>query len=204
MEKLKLYLVTDSDILDGRDFLFEIEEALKAGIKCVQLREKTLGGKVFLERAKKLRELTKKYNALFIVNDRVDIAMLSDADGVHVGQSDIPLTEVRKIFGDNKIIGVSTETLELAKVAEKNGADYVGVGAVFPTLTKLDADDVGIKALEEIKANLKIPVVAIGGIKLANVDKIKYIGADGYAVISDILGEKNIFDKSKKWLEALK
>ena len=204
MERLKLYLVTDSNILEGRDFYFEIEEALRAGIKCIQLREKTLGGKEFLERAKKLRKITNKYNALLIINDRVDIAILSDADGVHVGQSDIPLKEVRKLLGDAKIIGVSTGSIELAKVAKKDGADYIGVGAVFNTTTKLDANNVGIKMLSDIKENVDIPIVAIGGIKLSNLEQIKDININGYAVISDILCEKNIFERSKMWLDALK
>ena len=204
MERLKLYLVTDSNILEGRDFYFEIEEALRAGIKCIQLREKTLGGKEFLERAKKLREITNKYNALLIINDRVDIAILSDADGVHIGQSDIPLKEVRKLLGDDKIIGVSTGSIELAKLAKKDGADYIGVGAVFNTTTKLDANNVGIKMLSDIKESVDIPIVAIGGIKLSNLEQIKDINISGYAVISDILCEKNIFERSKMWLDALK
>ncbi|WP_297438849.1 thiamine phosphate synthase [uncultured Clostridium sp.] len=204
MERLKLYLVTDSNILEGRDFYFEIEEALRAGIKCIQLREKTLGGKEFLERAKKLRKITNKYNALLIINDRVDIAILSDADGVHVGQSDIPLKEVRKLLGDDKIIGVSTGSIELAKLAKKDGADYIGVGAVFNTTTKLDANNVGIKMLSDIKESVDIPIVAIGGIKLSNLEQIKDININGYAVISDILCEKNIFERSKMWLDALK
>ena len=204
MKRLKLYLVTDSNILEGRDFYFEIEEALRAGIKCIQLREKTLGGKEFLERAKKLRKITNKYNALLIINDRVDIAILSDADGVHVGQSDIPLKEVRKLLGDDKIIGVSTGSIELAKLAKKDGADYIGVGAVFNTTTKLDANNVGIKMLSDIKESVDIPIVAIGGIKLSNLEQIKDININGYAVISDILCEKNIFERSKMWLDALK
>ena len=204
MKRLKLYLVTDSNILKGRDFYFEIEEALRAGIKCIQLREKTLGGKEFLERAKKLRKITNKYNALLIINDRVDIAILSDADGVHVGQSDIPLKEVRKLLGDDKIIGVSTGSIELAKLAKKDGADYIGVGAVFNTTTKLDANNVGIKMLSDIKESVDIPIVAIGGIKLSNLEQIKDININGYAVISDILCEKNIFERSKMWLDALK
>ena len=204
LEKMKLYLVTDSDILKDRDFYFEIEEALKAGVKCIQLREKNLCGKEFLEKAKKLREITDKYEALLIINDRVDIAILCDADGVHVGQSDIPLSDVRKLVGDNMIIGVSTNTVELAKEAKKNGADYIGVGAVFPTSTKKDAKDVGIELLEEIVKRVEnIPIVAIGGIKLSNLEMIKHIDITGYAVISDILGNENIFSKCKEWLNSV-
>ncbi|MGL5068287.1 MAG: thiamine phosphate synthase [Sarcina sp.] len=204
IEKMKLYLVTDSDILKDRDFYFEIEEALKAGIKCVQLREKNLGGKAFLERAKKLREITKRYDALFIINDRVDIAILSKADGIHVGQSDIPLSDVRELVGKDMIIGVSANTVELAKEARDNGADYIGVGAVFPTSTKKDAKDVGISLLEKIANEVfNIPIVAIGGIKLSKLDMIKHIDIEGYAVISDILGDENIFSKCKVWLNTI-
>lgn len=204
IEKMKLYLVTDSDILKDRDFYFEIEEALKAGVKCVQLREKNLAGKAFLERAMKLREITKRYDALFIVNDRVDIAMLSKADGVHVGQSDIPLKEVRELVGKDMIIGVSANTVQLAKEARDNGADYIGVGAVFPTSTKKDATDVGISLLEEISREvIEIPIVAIGGIKFSNLEMIKHIDIAGYAVISDILGSENIFSKCKVWLNGI-
>lgn len=204
LEKMKLYLVTDSDILEGRDFYYEIEESLKAGVKCIQLREKNLGGKAFLEKARKLRELTTKYDALFIVNDRVDIAMLSNADGVHVGQSDIPLKDVRALVGDDMIIGISANTVELAIEARDNGADYIGVGAVFPTATKKDATNVGISLLEEISEDVKnIPIVAIGGIKLSHLDKISHIDVTGYAVISDILGDENIFSKCKEWLNAI-
>ena len=127
-EKLKLYLVTDSEILKERDFYKCIEDALKGGVTTLQLREKNVNGKEFLEKAYKLRELTKKYNVLFIINDRVDIAMLCDADGVHVGQSDIPLREVRKLVGDNKIIGVSAHNIKEAMEAKNNGAHYIGVG----------------------------------------------------------------------------
>lgn len=139
---LKLYLVTDSQILEGRDFYKCIEDAIKAGVTMVQLREKDIDGKEFLEKAIKLRELTKKYNVSFIIDDRVDIAMLCDADGVHVGQSDIDAKSVRKLMGDDKIIGVSARTVEEAKKAKEDGANYLGIGAMFSTSTKLDAKNV--------------------------------------------------------------
>ena len=134
---LKLYLVTDSQILEGRDFYKCIEDAIKAGVTMVQLREKDIDGKEFLEKAIKLRELTRKYNVSFIIDDRVDIAMLCDADGVHVGQSDIDAKSVRKLMGDDKIIGVSARTVEEAKKAKEDGANYLGIGAMFSTSTKL-------------------------------------------------------------------
>lgn len=201
LKKLKLYLVTDKEILEGRDFYKEIEQALKGGVKTVQLREKDTLGKEFLEKALKLRELTEKYNALFIVNDRVDIAILSKADGIHIGQDDIPLKEVKKIIPKDMIIGVSTGTLEEAIIAKNEGADYIGVGAVFKTETKKDAKNTGLEILNEIKEKVSIPIVAIGGIKEENINEVGIV--DGYAIISDILKCRDIMEKSKKLLEKI-
>lgn len=201
LDKLKLYLVTDKEILKDRDFYREIEQALKGGVRTVQLREKDTLGKEFLEKALKLRELTKKYNALFIVNDRVDIGILSEADGIHIGQDDIPLKEVRKIVPRKMIIGVSVSNSQEAIVAKEQGADYIGVGAVFKTNTKKDAKNTGLELLKEIKGKVKIPIVAIGGIKEENIRKIEKV--EGYAIISDILGCKDIEGKSKKILELI-
>lgn len=195
MDRLKFYLVTDSDILRERDFYKSVEEALSGGVTCVQLREKNLLGKEFLIKAKKIRELTRKYNALFIVNDRIDIAMLSDADGVHVGQDDLDILDVRKLIGSEKIVGVSASNIKEAILAEKNGADYIGVGSIFPTNTKKDAKNVYLNGLKEIKKNINIPIVAIGGIKEDNIKLIKDIGVNGYAIVSDILSAKNIKEK---------
>lgn len=203
MKELKFYLVTDSDILRGRDFYNSIEEALKGGVTMLQLREKNASGKEFLEKAIKLRELTKKYNVKFIINDRVDIAMLCDADGVHVGQSDIPANKVRELMGEDKIVGVSARTVEEALTAKENGADYLGVGAMFTTRTKLDAKSVSIEKLKEIKELIKLPVVAIGGLSLSNIDKLKECNVDGYAVVSAILGAENIKLECEKWIEKI-
>ena len=203
MKELKFYLVTDSDILRGRDFYNSIEEALKGGVTMLQLREKNASGKEFLEKAVKLRELTKKYNVKFIINDRVDIAMLCDADGVHVGQSDIPANKVRELIGEDKIVGVSARTVEEALTAKENGADYLGVGAMFTTRTKLDAKSVSIEKLKEIKELIKLPVVAIGGLSLSNIDKLKECNVDGYAVVSAILGAENIKLECEKWIEKI-
>ena len=203
MKELKFYLVTDSDILRGRDFYNSIEEALKGGVTMLQLREKNASGKEFLEKAIKLRELTKKYNVKFIINDRVDIAMLCDADGVHVGQSDIPANKVREIIGEDKIVGVSARTVEEALTAKENGADYLGVGAMFTTRTKLDAKSVSIEKLKEIKEVIKLPVVAIGGLSLSNIYKLKECNVDGYAVVSAILGAENIKLECEKWIEKI-
>lgn len=202
-EKLKLYLVTDSEILNGRDFYKCIEDALKGGVTTLQLREKNANGKEFLEKAYKLRALTKKYDASFIINDRVDIAMLCDADGVHVGQSDIPLKEVRRLIGKDKIIGISAHNIEEATVAKNGGADYIGVGAMFNTTTKNDATIVTVDQLKEIDEKLDIPKVLIGGINLDNIDTFKGINIDGYAIVSAILKCDDIYNECLKWTKSL-
>lgn len=198
---LKLYLVSDSKILKERDFYKCIEEALKAGVTTLQLREKDATGKEFLEKAYKLRELTRKYNVTFIINDRVDIALLVQADGVHVGQSDICASEVRKLLGPNKIVGVSARTLEEAKEAKENGADYLGVGAMFSTTTKLDAKNVSLDTLISIKENIELPIVAIGGITLQNKMELVKANIEGYAIVSAILGAEDIYTETKKWIK---
>lgn len=202
-ENLKLYLVTDSDILRDRDFYKCIEDAMKAGVTMVQLREKDVDGKEFLKKALKLRELTRKYNVSFIVNDRVDIAMLADADGVHVGQSDIDASSVRKLIGEDKIIGVSARSVNEAKKAKEDGADYIGIGAMFTTSTKLDAKDVDFNTLKEINKEVDIPFVLIGGITLENVSSLKEFKPDGYAIVSGILKAENIGERVKQWVEKI-
>lgn len=197
---LKMYLITDSYILKNRDFYKCIEEGLKAGVTMLQLREKNEDGKNFLKKAIKLRELTRKYGAKFIINDRIDIAMLCDADGVHVGQSDIDAKSVRKLIGENKILGVSARTLEEAKQAKIDTADYIGIGAMFSTSTKLDAKVVSYETLQKIKKEVDIPFVLIGGINLNNVEDLKQFNPDGYAIISAILKEEDIYGEVKKWI----
>ena len=192
---LKLYLVTDSEILKDRDFYKCIEDAIKSGVTMVQLREKNTDGKEFLEKAIKLRELTNKYNVTFVINDRIDIAMLVDADGVHIGQSDIDAVSARKLLGDNKIIG--------AKIAKENGADYLGIGAMFSTSTKSDAKLVSFNTLEEIIKEVNLPFVLIGGITLDNVKKLKHFKPDGYALVSGILGTDDISKRVEKWYERI-
>ena len=165
----------------------------------LQLREKEASGKEFLEKAIKLRELTRKYNVKFIINDRVDIALLVDADGVHVGQSDIPCKSVRRLIGQNKILGVSARTVEEAILAKEHGADYLGVGAMFATSTKLDAKNVTLDTLKEVKKQVELPIVAIGGLSLENLDILKECNIEGYALISAILGVEDIELECEKW-----
>ncbi len=200
---LKMYLITDSNILEGRDFYKCIEDGLKAGTTMLQLREKDVDGGEFLEKALKLRELTRKYGVKFIINDRIDIALLCDADGVHVGQSDIDAKSARKLIGEDKILGVSARTLEEAQKAKEDGADYLGVGTMFSTSTKLDAKSVSFETLEEIQKKVNLPFVVIGGINLGNVGKLKPFNPDGYAIISAILKEQDIYAEVKKWLEVI-
>ena len=200
---LKLYLVTDSDILKGRDFYKVIEDSMKAGVTMVQLREKDADGKEFLEKAMKLIELTRKYNVSFIINDRVDIAMLCDADGIHVGQSDIDAVSVRKLIGEDKIIGVSARSVEEAKKAKEDGANYLGIGAMFSTSTKLDAKDVSFDTLNNIINEVDLPFVLIGGINLDNVCQLKQFNPDGYALVSGILGAQDIKSRVKSWYEKI-
>ncbi|CAH2212280.1 thiamine phosphate synthase [Tepidibacter aestuarii] len=204
MKDYGLYIVTDSKILDGRDFYKCIEDSLRGGTKTVQLREKYATGAEFLQKAIKLRALTKKYNAMFIVNDRVDIAMMSNADGVHVGQSDIPVSYVKSIVDENMIVGVSVSNIEEAKIAKADGADYIGVGAMFNTSTKLDAKSVSIETLKNIRAEIDIPIVTIGGLQLDNIDLLKKCDVQGYAVISAILGKDDIESECAKWLYKIK
>lgn len=202
-DSLKLYLVTDSVILRGRDFYKCIEDAIKGGVTMVQLREKDISGKEFLERAIKLRELTKRYGVSLIINDRVDIALLCDADGVHVGQSDIGAKDVRRLVGEDKIVGVSARSVEEAKTAKEDGADYIGIGAMFATSTKLDAKSVSLETVENIKNNVDIPFVLIGGINLENLDTLKKLDSDGYAIVSSILKAEDIYLETKKWISAI-
>lgn len=202
-ESLNLYLVTDSNILRERDFYKCIEEAIKSGVTMVQLREKETSGKEFLEKSIRLREITRKYNIPLIINDRVDIAMICDADGVHVGQSDIDVKYVRKLIGEDKIIGVSARTVEQAKKAKKDGADYLGIGAMFSTSTKTDAKNVSSKTLNEIIKEVHIPFVLIGGINLENVCELKKFNPDGYALVSGILSATDISNRVKLWKDKI-
>ncbi|MDD6794513.1 MAG: thiamine phosphate synthase [Clostridiaceae bacterium] len=194
----KLYLVTDRDILKGRDLKKAVEESILGGATLVQLREKDVTTREFYDIAVDIKEVTDKYNVPLIINDRIDIAQAIDADGVHVGQSDMPCDKARKILGKDKIIGVSVHTLDEAIKAENDGADYLGCGAVFSTSTKKDAIDVTYDCLKKIKENTKIPVVAIGGISDENINKLKGTNIDGVAIISAILAKDDIREATRK------
>lgn len=187
-----LYLVTDRDVLRGRDLIKCIEESILGGVTLVQLREKNVTSREFYEIAIKVKEVTSRYNIPLIINDRLDIALAIDADGLHIGQKDLPASVARKILGKDKILGVSAATLQESLKAEKDGADYLGVGAVFSTSTKKDTRDVSYETLSSITSSVNIPVVAIGGINEKNVTKLKESNIDGIAVISCILGKEDV------------
>jgi thiamine-phosphate pyrophosphorylase len=184
-----LYLVTDRDLLAGKDLLTTVEAAIQGGVTVVQLREKNCSSRDFYQLAQQLQALTRRYQIPLIINDRLDIALAIDADGLHIGQSDLPLAVARRLLGPAKIIGVSASDLITAKQEAAMGADYLGVGAIFPTDTKSDADQVSLATLTAIKQAVKIPVVAIGGIHAGNLASLNSTGIDGVAVVSAIIAQ---------------
>lgn len=191
-EMLQLYAVTDRSWLQDRSLVAVVRESLDGGVTCVQLREKDLDEVRFLEEARQLQQLCREYEVPFLVNDNVDIALAVDADGVHVGQNDMEALQVREKLGPDKIIGVSAQTVEQAILAQQHGADYLGVGAVFPTGSKADAEDVSYDTLKAICEAVTIPVVAIGGITAKNIKMLVHSGICGAAVISAIYAQPDI------------
>ncbi len=191
-DSLLLYAVTDRHWLNGRTLKEQVEDAIKGGATFVQLREKNLDDEAFYKEALEIKALCKKKNIPFVINDNVELAKKIDADGVHVGQSDMETMDVRKLLGPDKIVGVSAQTVAQAKLAEEHGADYLGVGAVFTTGSKDDADDVSFDTLKEICENVSIPVIAIGGITRDNVTELSGSGICGVAVISAIFAKEDI------------
>lgn len=183
-----LYLVTDRALARGRATAEIVRAAVAGGVTCVQLREKTCGAREFLEEARALRAVTRVLGMALIVNDRVDVALAVGADGVHLGQQDMPITDARRLGPPRWIIGVSAESVEDAVRAEREGADYIGASPVFATLTKTDhAPPLGLEGLRAIRAAVGIPLVAIGGIQVANARDVIRAGADGLAVVSAIM-----------------
>ncbi len=183
-----LYLITDRNQVPGGRIVETVECALKGGVRCVQLREKDLGGRGLFELAMELRKLTASYGARLVVNDRVDIAMAVEGDGVHLGQGSIGPGDARRLLGCNKLIGVSTHSLEEARRARDEGADFVTLGPVFHTPSKARyGRPIGIETVREVKAGVDIPVFALGGIDKEKVREIMDAGADGVALISAIM-----------------
>ena len=199
-KSLQLYAITDSHWLNGRTLYSVVEESLEGGVTFLQLREKELDEEHFLEEARELQKLCREYQVPFVINDNVDIAAAINADGVHVGQSDMEAGDVRAKLGPDKIIGVTAKTVEQAVLAQERGADYLGVGAVFHTDSKADAKEISFDTLKDICKAVSIPVVAIGGITEENVRELAGSGICGIAVISAIYAQRDI----KKAAENLK
>lgn len=199
----RLYLVTDSSLMSTPTLEEAVTQAVSGGCTMIQLREKELSSREFYYKALSIKKITDRFNVPLIINDRVDIALACGANGVHLGQSDMPLSVARKIMGEDKIIGVTAPTQELALQAEKEGADYVGVGAIFGTTTKTDAKKNSIETLKQITSILNIPVVAIGGINHHNVSQLKNSGISGIAVVSSIIASDNIKRASEEMLTLL-
>ena len=191
LKDCKIYLVTDEKACNRKDLYKCIEEAIKGGVKIVQLREKNISTKDFYEKALKVKEICKNYGVLFIINDRLDIAQTVEADGVHLGQSDMPIEKAREILKDKFLIGATARNIEEAKKAELLGADYIGSGAIFGTYTKDNAKKLEMGELKKIVASVKIPVFAIGGININNISLLKNIGLQGTCSVSGILSEKD-------------
>lgn len=191
-ETMLLYAVTDRAWTGVQTLYQQVECALKGGVTCVQLREKDLPAGEFLEEAKEIGSLCCAYGVPFIINDNVEIALACGADGVHVGQSDMDAGEVRAAVGSQMMIGVSAKTVEEALQAQRSGADYLGVGAVFSTSTKLDATEVSRQTLKDICTAVDIPVTAIGGISRDNILELSGTGIDGVALVSAIFGAEDI------------
>lgn len=196
-----IYGITGDNFSNGRSNYFCVEEMIKGGIKIVQYRAKTKDTREKVKEAKEIRELCRKNGVIFIVNDNVDIALLVDADGVHIGQEDMHPDDVRKLIGDNKIIGLSTHSEKQGMEAYKNpNVDYIGVGPIFPTTTK-DTTPVGLGYLEYAVKNLDLPFVAIGGIKAHNIDAIIAKGAQRVCLVSEIVGADSISDMARNLQE---
>ena len=195
-----LYFITDSSGFTEEDFLYRVELALKGGVTLLQLREKDKTTREYIELAEKVHNLTQMYNVPLIIDDRVDVALAVNAEGVHVGQSDMPVSLARKLMGENKIVGATTKTVEQAKEAFEQGADYLGVGAIYPTTTKVKTVLTSTDTLRDICNAVPIPVNAIGGLNKDNIDVLEGIEVSGICVVSAIMKA----DDPKKATEELK
>ncbi|MDO5517179.1 MAG: thiamine phosphate synthase [Clostridium sp.] len=199
-----IYLVTDRDLMSTETLEEAVEEAIKGGCTLIQLREKNCSSLDFYTTAVNVKKITDKYNIPLLINDRLDIAMAVDAAGVHVGQSDLPCSVVRKIIGNDKIIGVSAGNLKDALKAQEDGADYLGVGAMYATGTKKDAKPTSMETLKKIRDNVSIPIVAIGGINKERISDFKGTGIDGLAIVSAIIAQKDICKAAEEIKDSFK
>ena len=200
----RLYFITDSGGYAEEEFLFRAEEALKGGATIMQLREKEKSTREYIELAEKVHRITIKYNVPLIIDDRVDVALAMDAEGVHVGQSDMPVTIARKLMGADKIVGATAKTVSQAKEAYEQGADYLGVGAIYPTTTKVKTVLTSVDTLKDICNAVPIPVYAIGGLCKDNIDILKGIPIAGICVVSAIMKAEKPKKETEKLLEKLK
>lgn len=194
---LRLYAVTDRSRLGEQTLYEQVEAALKGGVTCVQLREKGLDWAAFYEEAKDLKALCARFGVPLIINDNVELALKVDADGVHVGQEDMDARDVRELIGPDRILGVTAKTIEQAQKAQRNGADYLGSGAVFGSTTKLDAKPMTMELLKSICESVTIPVVAIGGIRRGNLASLAGTGIRGAAVVSGIFAAADIEEECR-------
>lgn len=199
-DMILLYAVTDSRWVGVKSIEEQIEEAILGGATCIQLREKELDDENFIEKALNIKEICKKHNVPLFINDNVKVAMACNSEGIHIGQDDMNISDVRKLVGDEIIIGVSATNLEEALKAEEQGTDYLGVGAMFPTNVKDDAKAVSIDILIDICSNVSIPVCGIGGINLENMEKLRNSGVDGFAIVSAIFSKDNIKEATEELL----
>lgn len=186
-----MYFITDSTGFSEEEFLFRIEEALKGGATLLQLREKEKTTREYTELAEKVHNITKKYNVPLIIDDRIDVALAVDAEGVHVGQSDMPVAVARKLMGEDKIVGATAKTVLQAKIAYGQGADYLGVGAIYPTTTKVKTVITSTDTLKDICNTVPIPVNAIGGLNKDNIEVLKGIPIAGICVVSAVMKAEN-------------
>ena len=187
-----LYLVTDRQLMSCDSLTEAVEQAILGGCTMIQLREKELSSLEFYNQAVAVKQVTDKYHIPLIINDRIDIAMAVQATGVHIGQHDLPAAAVRKVIGENMLLGVSASSIAEAIQAQQDGADYLGVGAMFPTGTKTDADSVSMEELQRIRTAVSLPIVVIGGINKGNAGRFKPMGIDGLAVVSAIIAQSDI------------
>ncbi len=196
-----LYAVTDRRWLGDKTLASQVEKSIEGGVTCIQLREKELDDEEFLNEALEIKKICNKYNVPFIINDNVEVALKCGADGIHVGQSDMNAGSLRRLVGEEMIIGVSAGTVDEALEAAANGADYIGTGSVFVTSTKDDADHVTYDTLKEICSAVEIPVVAIGGITRENIQELQGSGVDGIAVVSALFAQEDIKSAAAELLE---
>ena len=187
-----LYLVTDRQLMSCDSLTEAVEQAILGGCTMIQLREKELSSLEFYNQAVAVKQVTDKYHIPLIINDRIDIAMAVQATGVHIGQHDLPAAAVRKVIGENMLLGVSASSIAEAIQAQQDGADYLGVGAMFPTGTKTDADSVSMEVLQKIRVAFSLPIVVIGGINKGKAGRFKPMGIDGLAVVSAIIAQSDI------------